>query len=116
MVVSGSAEGHALLQPFRRWLTRHRGWYGPGAIDLDVGRPELVHRAFTVAGAIRSYAELEREGQLVWFFPPVWGQGVLHLMDWHAEIRALLDYHLKTLARSPQGDLFGGLTPEARGG
>lgn len=92
--VRGAPQERDAVTPLVKWLRRQRTWRGEGWIEITVGVPEAVARAFAVPGAIRSYQALALHAGLTWFDPPEWRGGVLHLHDWKAHIMTRLAQEL----------------------
>lgn len=88
------------LEPLVRWFRRQRTWRGPGWAHLSIRDPEVIRRAFTEPGTIRSYHQLEVRAGLRWFFPPEWSGGILYLLDWQAHIITRLSMEFQRPARS----------------
>lgn len=106
--VSGPREGRKALKALVGWLRRARKWRGRGQLQLGVGRPAVVSRAFAIPGAVTSYRQLEEEAAFQWFLPWEWRHGISHLEDWLTGIQSALHTHLRSRARVPQRDLFAG--------
>lgn len=95
MVQGADDEAVAALAPLVRWLRRQRTWRRGGWVEILVNSPEAVAHAFGAPGTIQSYQDLEMRAGLVWFLPPEWRDGVLHLIEWQAHIKTRLGHELR---------------------
>lgn len=102
----GPAEQRKPVEPLVDFLRKQRPWPGQGEIVINIGRPEVVERAFTVPGAVTNYYRFELEAELEWLLPQFWRGGISYLVEWQAKVTAALNERLVLRARLPQSDLF----------